>query len=115
MYEHFSPYNIHLNVYYPVPGTPTDIMISPPLGSCDELVITWTAPAITEGDLLVKYKVHINNETLTVYNKTNARVIELTANTEYSVTVVAFNELGDGGNVRGTRRTRPEGLSNVFC
>ena len=40
----------------------------------------------------------------------------LTANTEYTVTVVAFNELGyrDGEYVTRTGRTRPEGLATHF-
>ena len=37
----------------------------------------------------------------------------LTANTEYTVAVVAFNELGEGGNRTEKGKTRPEGLRNV--
>ena len=36
---------------------------------------------------------------------------DLTADTEYTVTVVAVNELGEGENVTGTGRTRPEGIN----
>ena len=36
----------------------------------------------------------------------------LTANTLYTVRVVAFNDLGDGGEVTGTGRTRPQGNLN---
>ena len=83
-------------------------MISSPSGSCDQLMVTWTAPSNT-GGLPVKYKVY-RNGTLIHQMITTATTIwsGLTANTQYTVRVVAFNELGDGGEVTGTRRTRPQ-------
>ena len=102
-------------ISYPVPGAPTNLMIS---GSCDQLIVTWTAPSNT-GGLPVKYKVYGNdtfNDTL-IYNMHSMRTTTtttwsgLTANTKYTVRVVAFNNLGDGGNATGTGRTRPEGIS----
>ena len=87
-------------------------MISPPSGSCDQLMVTWTAPSNT-GGLSVKYKVY-GNDTFhdTSINNTTTTVTtwsDLTANTQYTVRVVAFNDLGDGGEVTGTGRTRPQG------
>ena len=106
---------LHIYVYYyPVPGPPTDLTISPPPGSCDVLVITWTAPFIT-GGLPVNYKLFLNenyNYSLTV-SSNHIDIQYLPANTEYTVTAVAVNELGEGGNVTGTGRTRPEGL--IIC
>ena len=87
-------------------------MISPPSGSCDQLMVTWTAPSHT-GELPLKYRVYGNdtfNDTL-IYN-TTATLSDLTANTQYTVRVVAFNELGDGENVTGRGRTRPKGNMN---
>ena len=99
-------------LYYPVPGAPTSLMISPPSGSCDQLMVTWTAPSNT-GGLPVKYNVYLSDEihsNRTTTNTTNTSTWSgLTANTQYTVRVVAFNELGDGGEVTGTGRTRPEG------
>ena len=87
-------------------------MISPPSGSCDQLMVTWTAPSNT-GGLSVKYIVY-GNETLihSMINTTTttATLNDLTANTQYTVRVVAFNDLGDGGEVTGTGRTRPQGI-----
>ena len=101
-------------VSYTVPGTPTDLTISPPLVSCDKLVITWTAPPTTPGDLIVRHKVYINDKLrFPTRRKTTIPLKALTANTEYNVTVVAFNDVGDGGTVTGTGRTRPEGL--IIC
>ena len=58
------------------------------------------------------YKVY-GNETLihSMINTTNTVLSGLTANTQYTVRVVAFNDLGDGGEVTGTGRTRPQGIS----
>ena len=83
-------------------GTPTDLTISPPPGSCDELVITWTAPPEIE-DLIVRHRVYINDKLeFPRRRKTTIPLKALTANTEYNVTVVAFNNVGDGGTVTGT-------------
>ena len=85
-------------------------MISPPSGSCDQLMVTWTAPSNT-GGLPVKYKVY-RDSTLIHSNRATTTVATwsgLTANTQYTVRVVAFNDLGDGGEVTGTGRTRPQG------
>ena len=101
---------------YPVPGTPTDLTISPPPGSCNELNISWTAPANT-GGLPVNYTLYLNGDfknPLTVSNNVLTIMNNLTANTEYTVMVVAFNELGEGGNVTETGKTRPEGLSHIM-
>ena len=96
-------------VYYPVPGAPTNLIISPPSGSCDQLMVTWTAPSNT-GGLPVKYKVYRDSDEIhSMRTKTTATWRGLTANTQYTVRVVAFNDLGDGGEVTGTGRTRPEG------
>ena len=95
---------------YPVPGAPTDLMISPP-GSCDQLMVTWTAPSNT-GGLPVKYKVYRNDDEVhSMRTTTTTTWSGLTANTQYTVRVVAFNDLGDGGEVTGTGRTRPQGNS----
>ena len=103
---------------YSVPDAPTDLIIYPPSGSCDELVITWTAPANT-GGLPVKYKLLLNEYEEILGNNIDKLHImnNLTANTEYTVTVVAINELGDGENVTGTGLTRPEGLcyNRIIC
>ena len=97
---------------YPVPGAPTNLMISPPSGSCDQLMVTWTAPSNT-GGLSVKYKVY-RDGTLIHSNRATTTTTTwsgLTANTQYTVRVVAFSDLGDGGEVTGTGRTRPQGNS----
>ena len=89
-------------------------MISPPSGSCDQLMVTWTAPSNT-GGLPVKYNVYRNsvkihsNRTITTTTWSG-----LTANTQYTARVVAFNDLGDGGEVTGTGRPRPQGNLNCF-
>ena len=49
------------NYDFLVPAAPTDLMISPPSGSCDQLMVTWTAPSNT-GGLPVKYKVYRNGD-----------------------------------------------------
>ena len=102
---------VHLNVYYPVPGPPTNVMITPPPGSCDKLEFSWTAQA-NPGELPVNYTLYLDEYPPKVINTIDKLVIMngLTANTEYTVTVVAVNELGEGRNVTGTGRTRPEGL-----
>ena len=83
-------------------------MISPPSGSCDQLMVTWTAPSNT-GGLPVKYKVYRNGTLIhQVISTATTTWSGLTANTQYTVRVVAFNDLGDGGEVTGTRRTRPQ-------
>ena len=84
-------------------------MISPPSGSCDQLMVTWTAPSNT-GGLPVKYKVYRDGK-LIHFNRTTTTTTwsDLTANTQYTVRIVAFNELGDGGEVTRTGRTRIQG------
>ena len=84
-------------------------MISPPSGSCDQLMVTWTAPSNT-GGLAVKYKVYRDGTLIhSMRTKITTTWSGLTANTQYTVRVVAFNDLGDGGEVTGTGRTRAEG------
>ena len=96
-------------LYYPVPGAPTNLMIFPPSGSCDQLMVTWTAQSNT-GGLPVNYKVYRNNTLIHSSRVTTTTTLSgLTANTQYTVRVVAFNDLGDGGEVTGTGRTRPQG------
>ena len=97
------------NYNFLVPVAPTNLMLSPPFGSCDQLMITWTAPSNT-GGLPVKYKVY-RDGTLIHSNRTTTATTwsGLTANTQYTVRVVAFNDLGDGGDVSGTGKTRPQG------
>ena len=76
-------------------------------------MITWTAPPTT-GDVIVRHRVYINDKLrFPRRRKTTILLKALTANTEYNVTVVAFNVAGDGGTVTGTGRTRPEGL--IIC
>ena len=102
---------ICLNMSYSVPGALTDLMIYPTSGSCDQLMVTWTAPSNT-GGLPVKYTVYVNGAEIQSLIATNSTILsDLTADTEYTVTVVAVNELGEGGNVTGTGRTRPEGIN----
>ena len=102
---------IRLNVSYSVPGAPTDLMIYPPSGSCEQLMVTWTAPSNTEG-LPAMYRVYGNRVVIqSMIANDSTILIDLTADTEYTVTVVTVNELGEGGNVTGTGRTRPEGLN----
>ena len=106
-----------LNVSYLVPGAPTDLMIYPPSESCDQLMVTWTAPSNT-GGLPVKYTVYGNGVEIQSMIATESTILsDLIADTEYTVTVVAVNELGDGENVTGTGRTRPEGINknHVVC
>ena len=96
---------------YSVPDAPTDLMIYPPSGSCDQLMVTWTASSNT-GGLPVMYTVFGNGVEMHSMIATESTILRnLTADTEYTVTVVAVNELGEGGNVTGTGRTRPEGLN----
>ena len=86
-------------------------MISPPSGSCDQLMVTWTAPSNTAG-LSLKYKVYRDGTLIhSMRTTTTTTWSGLTANTQYTVRVVAFNDLGDGGDVTGTGRTltRPQG------
>ena len=78
-------------------------------------MINWTAPPTTE-DLKVWHRVFINNQIK--FQRTYETIIglkALTANTEYNVTVVAFNNAGKGGKIKGNGATLPEGLSNVIC
>ena len=92
-------------------------------GSCDELMVTWTVP-VNNGGLPVKYKLFLNEDEIDplIFGNSTDQVMgyltislkALTADTEYTVTVVSFNELGDGGNVTRTGRTRPEGLG-IYC
>ena len=74
-------------------------------------MVTWTVPSNTEG-LLVKYKVYRNGTLIQKRPTTNTTWSGLTANTQYTVRVVAFNDLGDGREVTGTGRTRPQGNMN---
>ena len=98
-------------VYYPVPGAPTNLMISPPSESCDQLMVTWTAPSNT-GGLPLKYKVYRDDTLIhSIRTITTTTLSGLTANTQYTVRVVAFNDLGNGGEVAGMGRTRPQGIS----
>ena len=84
-------------------------MISPPSGSCKQLMVTWTTPSNT-GGLSVKYKVYRDSTLIHSMRTTTTTTWNgLTANTQYTVRVVAFNDLGDGGAVTGTGRTRPKG------
>ena len=108
MFIKWLTFSFH-DIIYPVPGTPTNLMISPPSGSCDQLMVSWTAPSNT-GGLPVKYKVY-RDSTLrhSMRTTTTTTWSGLTANTQYTVRVVAFNNLGDGGEVTGTGRTRPQG------
>ena len=102
---------ICLDVSYSVPGAPTDLMIYPPSGSCDQLMVTWTASSNT-GGLPVTYTMYGNGVEIQSLIANDSTILSnLTADTEYTVTVVAVNELGEGGNVTGTGRTRPEGLN----
>ena len=73
-------------------------------------MITWTAPANT-GGLPFYYYLFLNEYPLLVSNNQLSILGNLTANTEYRVTVAAFNELGEGGNVTGIGLTRPEGIN----
>ena len=101
-------------IFYPVPGAPTNLMISPPSGSCDQLMVTWTAPSNT-GGLPVTYKVYRNETLITsMISSTTTELSSLRANTKYTVRVVAFNDLGDGGEVTGTGRTRPQGILQKY-
>ena len=98
---------------YSVPGAPTDLMIYPTSGSCDQLMVTWTAPSNT-GGLPVKYRAYVNGVEIQSMIANDSTILSnLTADTEYTVTVVAVNELGEGGNVTETGRTKPEGLNNI--
>ena len=107
-------YTVHLNVYYPVPDPPTNLIIYPPSGSCDKLNVTWKKPYNT-GGLPVKYTVYGNGVEIQSMIANNSTILsDLTPDTEYTVTVVAVNELGEGRNVKGTGRTRPEGLGNFI-
>ena len=94
-----------------VPGAPTNLMISPPSGACDQLMVTWTAPS-NAGGLPVKYKVYRDSDEVhSMITRTTTTWSGLTANTQYTVRVVAFNDLGDGGEVTGTGNTKPQGIS----
>ena len=77
-------------------------------------MITWKALPTKPWDLIVWYRVYINDKLrFPRKRKTTIPLKALTANTEYNVTVVAFNNAGDGGTVTETGRTRPEGL--IIC
>ena len=111
MFKSILQYICTLGCVYSVPGAPTDLMIYPPSGSCDQLIITWTAPSNT-GGLPVTYTTYGNGVKIQSMILTEFTIFsDLIADTEYTVTVVAVNELGEGGNVTGTERTRPEGLN----
>ena len=87
-------------------------MLSPPSGSCDQLMVTWMTPSNTRG-LPVKYKVYRNSTLIHSKRSTTTTTWSgLIANTQYTVRVVAFNDLRDGGEVTGTGRTRPQGNMN---
>ena len=117
IYVYSASYNTVYFIYIIVPGAPTNLMISPPSGSCDQLMVTWTAPSNT-GGLPVKYTVYGNDTLihlmLNATTTTTTTLNELTADTQYTVRVVAFNDLGDGGEVTGTGRTRPEGIHITY-
>ena len=117
LYPTYQTVCTYICVYCTVPGAPTNLMISPPSGSCDQLMVTWTGPSNT-GGLSVEYKVTLYRDgTLIHSNSTTTTTTTtwrgLTANTQYTVRVVAFNDLGDGGNVTGTGRTRPKGIIKI--
>ena len=108
MFIKWLTFSFH-DIVYQVPGVPTNLMISPPSGSCDQLMVTWTAPSNT-GGLPVKYKVYRDGTLIhSIRTTTTTTLSSLTVNTQYTVRVVAFNDLGDGGEVTGTGRTRPQG------
>ena len=97
-------------ISYSVPGTPTNLIISPE--SCYTLKINWTAPANNGEGLPVTYNLYLNEYyeyPFTVSNNEFSFMGNLTGDTEYTVTVVAVNKLGEGGNVTGTGKTR-EGM-----
>ena len=75
-------------------------------------MVAWTEPSNT-GGLPVKYNVY-RNGTLIHSSRTTTTTTwsGLTANTQYTVRVVVFNDLGDGGEVTGRGRTRPQGNMN---
>ena len=92
-------------------------MIAPSPGLCNNLRVTWTPPTNTADGLPVYYKLFLNEDYKNPHKVTDnitSIMGNLTANTEYTVTVVAVNELGKGGNVTGSGRTGPEGLNNVM-
>ena len=71
-------------------------------------MVTWTAPTNT-GGLPVKYRVYRSSDKIHSNRATTSTTWSgLTTNTQYTVRVVAFNDLGDGGEVTGTGRTRPQ-------
>ena len=108
MFIKWLTFSFH-DILYQVPGAPTNLMISPPSGSCDQLMVTWTAPS-NIGGLPVKYEVYRNDTLIHSMRTTKTTTWSgLTANTLYVVRVLAFNDLGDGGEVTGTGRTRPQG------
>ena len=94
MFNKWLTFSFH-DIVYQVPGAPTNLIISPPSNT---------------GGLPVKYKVY-RDGTLIHSNRTTTTTTwsGLTANTQYTVRVVAFNDLGDGGEVTVTGRTRPQG------
>ena len=99
-------------ISYPVPGTPTNLMISPPSGSCDQLMVTWTAPSNTGGTgaVSVTYKVYLNEAIKSSsFNSTSTTLSGLMDNTEYTVSVEAVNEVGSGERVTKMELTRPKG------
>ena len=96
---------------YPVPDTPTNLMISPPSESCDQLMVTWTAQSNTGGigAVSVTYKVYLNGamqgSSLSTTSKTLTGLMD---NTEYTVSVEAVNEAGSGDRLTGNMFTRPK-------
>ena len=93
-----------------VPGAPTGLVITPPPDKCDQLNLHWTAPSST-GGLPVKYRVYSNGVLeQRILSSTRAAILGLAINSEYRVRVIAFNDLGDGKEVTGVRRTRPHGI-----
>ena len=106
-------------ISYPVPGTPTNLMISPPSGSCDQLMVTWTAPSNTGGPgaVSVTYKVYLDGAMQgSSLNTTSTTLTGLMDNTEYTVSVEAVNVAGSGERVTKMEFTRPKGyFSPTLC
>ena len=87
-------------------------MISPPSGSCDQLIVTWTAPSNTGGPgaVSVTYKMYLDGamqgSSLSTTSKTLSGLMD---NKEYTVSVEAVNVAGSGERVTASMFTRPKG------
>ena len=100
-----------------VPGPPQKV-VSNNETSCNSIFVSWSEPEGTRL-LLVEYGLHVMKKNKTdqeiVVNKTfkanefNTTITNLTANTEYFVTIIAFNNLGNSRNVTIHLITLPEG------